>query len=219
MRSAFVKYAVLLALVFAALALPASASGPAFYSDFGSWSAAVPTWAGVDLSSYSEFDTIQGGDPIALPYNETLTFDKDLQVYHVGSGWSTWYGDSDSNGFDDAYGLPVLYTLGETSVTGTFGPGADIPYGFGLEMEPNPFTDIALTLTLSDGDSLSQTVNGYGDATFFGWVGGGVTGMTLSGQSDFAFGNMVKAAPEPTSLALLGTLGVPFAIAKLRRRR
>jgi hypothetical protein len=46
-----------------------------------------------------------------------------------------------------------------------------------------------------------------------------VTGITLSGDSDFALGHMVKAAPEPASLVLLGTLGVPFAIAKLRKKR
>jgi len=219
MRIGFAKYAILLALAFAALVLPASASGPAFYSDFGSWAAAVPSYQGVDLSGYNEYDIIPAGDEIALPYDETLTFNKDLEVYIVGSSWATWYGDQDLDGYDDAAGLPVLYTLGELAVTGTFGPGADVPLGFGLEMEPNPFTDVIMTLTLTDGSSLSQTVNGYGGAKFFGWVGGGVTSMTLSSDYDFAFGNMVKAAPEPTSLVLLGTLGVPFVIAKLRRRR
>ena len=83
----------------------------------------------------------------------------------------------------------VSYTLGTTPVK-----------AFGFFAEPDPYEILAITLDLSDGGTVTQDVNGEGGASFFGWVGGGVTGFTVSSSTDFAVGDLYSsiAVPEPS---------------------
>src|SRR5690606_27583179 len=99
----------------------------------------------------------------------------------------------------------VFATNGLLSVDATISP----LFGFGLEMEPNSFNTFDLSLTLSDGSVMTQAVHGDSGAEFFGWVGLGITGFTMSGTDSFAFGRFVEAyaqqsVPEPGTMALMG---------------
>ena len=164
------------------------------------WEAAVGAFGTVDIASQlAELAILSAGTPLTAAPG-SITFSTDLQSLQVPSSWGTWSGGN----------IPaVLYTMGATSLTGTFsGLG---PQAFGLEMEPNVMQIFNMTLLLSDGSILTQAVDGYGGAKFFGWAGDqSIQSMTLSldGYSDFAFGRMVygegRVVPEPASLSLLG---------------
>ncbi len=167
------------------------------------WETAVGSYSDVAIPD-TEFSTLT---MLNLPNAETLTFDSSLLVLQVPNSWGTW-----SGGFTPK----ILYTQGNVSILGTFSD----PWAFGFEMEPNDFSIYDMTLDLfstTNGtgtplDSLTQAVNGYYGAKFFGWTfGDDVKSMKLSiaGQTDFAFGRMVisdnqPVVPEPASLSLLG---------------
>jgi len=84
-----------------------------------------------------------------------------------------------------------------------------------------------ITLHLSDGSEITQSVNGDGGADFFGWVGSGITGITITTTDDggFAFGDFFEGfapgaekVPEPLTLSLFGA-GLAGAAALRRRRK
>jgi hypothetical protein len=159
------------------------------YTDRSAWEAAVGTWADVDLTPYlPEYSTLTS---VALPAlaapATTLSFDVTQTVLQVGSSWGTWSSDSPV----------VLWNYNESAVIGTFDSAVR---GFGLEMEPNPFSVYDMTLKLEDGSSLTQAVNGSGGAAFFGFVSDTpvVTYWQafIDGETDFAMGNLVVASPE-----------------------
>lgn len=172
---------------------------PSFYSDRATWESVVVNWADVDLDSQvADGATLAAGTSIALPANptgRTMSFDTDLQGRQVPGSWATWSGGNAPR---------VLFTLGETSVTGTFDGAVR---AFGVEMEPNPFAAILMVL-FADGTQIEQLVNGDAGAKFFGFKSDtAITALTMSSAADFAFGRMVVDAspvPEPSTLLLLG---------------
>ncbi|MBI2876160.1 MAG: PEP-CTERM sorting domain-containing protein [Candidatus Tectomicrobia bacterium] len=201
MKTLFLSMVVALPLL-----LPTWGQAISFYDTRAAWEAAVTGEDDVDLEiPLDEFGvgSLPAGDPLDLPLGgRKLAFDIDLTALQVGVSWATWGGGNTPR---------VLYTgLGMTDVKGIF----DIPeIAFGLEMKPEIFDTMSMTLTLDDGSILTQDVDGSesGEALFFGWAGGSVASMTLSCPectSGFAFGRMVEASgvvPEPASLFLLGS--------------
>jgi hypothetical protein len=208
MKKVRITMIVMLALVAIGL-MPIQSQAITMTGDRDQWIDAVSFYGDVNLSGYPEYSIITAGSPIALPYGQTLSFDVDMEVRQVGSGWATW-----SNGNTPR----VLYTMGATSVSGSF--SAQVP-SFGMEIEPNPFAVYAITLTLSNGKFLTQSVDGDSGAAFFGYFGGmNVVGFNISSEVDFAIGRMIEGGctpvPLPGALLLVGS-GL-LGIVGLRRR-
>jgi hypothetical protein len=180
------------------------------YDSRAAWEAAVGgIFSELDIASQvPEWSILSAGTPLtgANP-GDTLTFSIDLQGLQVGSSWATWSGGQ----------FPaILYTMGATSLTGTFSGSG--PQAFGFEMEPNPTSVYDMTLLLSDGSILTRAIDGYGGAGFFGWAGDvSIQSMTISSAVDFGLGRLVCVAepfepvvPEPMTLSLfsMGLLGL-----------
>lgn len=188
--------------------LPLSAVATTF-SDRSSWEAAVDNFTDVDLTGFSQYEVLAAGSAINLSASDgSISFDQRLEALQVGSGWATWSGGKSPM---------VLWTQGATIITGTFSDGI---FAFGLEMQPNPFGFHDMTLLLSDGSSLTQSVTGSSGAAFFGFVSDlAISAITMSSTADFAFGEMVVGAPvpEPSTLLLLG--GGLLGLGYLNRKR
>ncbi|AJE02844.1 hypothetical protein GPICK_05215 [Geobacter pickeringii] len=173
------------------------------FSDRPTWEAVVGNFADVDLAGQvANRATLSAGSPISLPgppAGRTLSFDKALEGRQVPTSWATWSGGETPR---------ILYTNGAKSVTGTF---AGPVYGFGLEMEPEPF-NIFLMMLRTDGTALYQKVSGIGGAKFFGIDSDvAISSVLLSSKVDFSFGRMVvdvtpnaAPVPEPGTVVLLG---------------
>jgi hypothetical protein len=188
--------------------LPTIGNTTTTYTDLATWEAAVGTYTPVDIGGQVPDGTILSlGTPLNLPYNETLTFDIDLEGHQVPTTWATWSGGK----------TPAVLYAASTTLNATFSDGVN---AFGMEMEPQQFDLFDIALTLSDGTVLSQTVNGLAGAAFFGWSGGDVTSMNITNAdpTGFAIGDMVKGAqvPEPCTVLLLGA-GLA-GVGLLRRR-
>ena len=185
--------------------IPGTASAILLHTDRASWEAAATGFTDVDIATQvPEYSTLTADSSLDLGYGESVSFGSDLIGYQVGSSWATW-----SDGETPA----ILYSAA-SSLTATFDPIWGI-HGLGFELEPEPFQTFTMTMDLIDGSSLSQDVDGYAGATFFGWTFDGgptIASMTIScAGCDFAIGRMVteQPVPEPGMLALmsLGILG------------
>lgn len=198
------KRMIALAVVVGALVVPTQALALVTHTDFASWETAA-LGDGLIIASVNIADTLASnnnilfaGNPLGLPFSETLTFDTKLIRREVPNGdWATW-----SNGKTPI----VLVTKLVNVITATF----DAPVvAFGVEMEPNQFSIFDMILTIEGGTMITQSVNGNAGAKFFGWTGGSVSSFTLECQGGcrgFAFAEMVKGeVPEPSTILLLGS--------------
>jgi hypothetical protein len=188
-RRGYCTMAFAVAVTTSTLLWPTESHALIFFADRSAWEAAVGgNFEEVDIAGQlAEFAILPAGNPLLLPFDETLAFDITLQRLQVPSSWATWSGGKTP---------AVLYTQGADSLTATFGPGPVA--AFGLEIEPNLFAVLNVTLTTINGGThtLTQTVNGFGGAKFFGWTEGSVVSMQLTctgGCLGFGFGEMVKA--------------------------
>ena len=207
-----------------ALAVGLFAAAPAgatsMYTSESAWDVATAFHVGTVVVT----PTVNGATvaSIVLAGGSSLDNFSSPPVTHiVGTSWATWQGQPGSNG-------TTVYNAPASNVMADFHPGSIFGLGtfhavdaFGFYVEPDAFVTDTITLGLSDGSSLSQDVNGNGGASFFGWVGGGVTSITISSTGgDFAFGDFAEGStqvPEPAGVALLG-VGL-LGLGLIRRQR
>jgi hypothetical protein len=165
---------------------------------------------------------------VSLGDGTGLSFDSTMITSSIGDAWATWC---------CSYSGQVLFTRTATDIDFTLTPPAgDALSAFGMFIEPLNFGPFEITLDLSDGDSVSQSVDGDGGADFFGWVGLGVTGFTISAdpatggfavgdffsvevpQSGSGSGSGTDSVAEPGTLTIFGGALAAFAGARSRRR-
>jgi hypothetical protein len=160
-----------------------------------------------------EFDPVNS---VPSPLGGDVTFSPDLLHLAVGSGWGTW-----SHGFlGDVY-----YTDGGLSATLTLPANTG---AFFLFAQPNQAQSFDITVESQEGTSVTQTVDGNGGASFYGFytTGGSLlSSITVSSTEDFAIGEfgiaLARGAGVPDTvpwapgIASLGVVG--FAL--LQRRR
>lgn len=195
--------AVLGAAVFAANVANASV---ATYTDEATWAAA----AGGAVTNTTTDPRSSGTsiNTITLDDGTVISLTQSLEVHRIGDGWATWSGVYAGTVYTDYFSTEI-----DAAITPVL--------AMGFEIEPDPFDLYDITLELSDGTTLTQSVQGDSGAAFFGWVGAGITSIKISSAADFAFGNFFTSgatpAPEPMTLSLVGA-GLA-GIGALRRRK
>lgn len=200
--------------VFIMLAAMAALSGPAtaatMYSDIVAWKAAIGSYTETTSLGVADGTEVNGA---TLADGTALTFDQTLVVATIESGWSTWccgYTGNVLHSYDTGPWTTETWTLSPVS-------------GFGMYIEPNPFETLNITLTTSSNETLTLAANGDAGAVFFGWVGSGVTGVTITSTADFAVGDFFSAPaasiPEPGTICLSGLGLLAVGAAGLRRKR
>lgn len=140
-----------------------------FTTSLSDWQSAAGTYLNT-TSNYGSSSTALGDG--AVSYNPG-------SIVTVGSTWNTW-----CCGYT---GEAVWTGSGVTSTQLNFSG----VYAFGLQIEPDIYQYESMTVTLSDGQTITATVGGEAGAQFFGFVGGGITSLTITDNAgdDFAFGN------------------------------
>ena len=192
-------------VIIAALAGQGVATATVF-SDLPSWQAAAGTWAETTSLGVPDGTVVNG---VTLADGTVLSFAQPLQVQTLGTGWATWCCGYTGN---------ILESYGTGTWSSEFWSISPVQ-GFGMFIEPDPFGVLAITLSLSNGDTVTQNVDGNGGAAFFGWVGGGVTGLTISSSADFAEGDFFSSTPEPAYGIPVGSFLAGLVLWQLRQRR
>ncbi len=200
----------------------------ALFSDRDAWEAAVASPTAVGETWESGLALLAAGSAVDLPSLTTITFDLDLFGMQVPTDWATWSGGNEPRVLFTGYGFDangnLLVNLDPTTVGATF--SAPVSF-FGLEMQPNLLN--YFSMTLDNGDVITQLVNGYSGAAFFGWAGDPVVSFTMTTDdlSGFAFGRMVEGydglvpVPEPSTIFAGLLVLLPFGVgasSSLRRR-
>lgn len=173
-------FRVSLFLTLLSLAGIASANQVLLTDSLSAWETAAPGFINV-AGGYGSGATALGTGSVSYPSGTVLS---------IGNGWATWC---------CGYGGQVIWTGTSTTLTFT-GLAA-----FGVEVEPDMFQTEGITVTLSDGQTITDNVGGYAGAQFFGFSGAGITSMTITDNAsdDFAFGNFY-ALPAASQVTITG---------------
>jgi hypothetical protein len=199
-------------------ALPTATLAVTLESAYQAWADAAGS-AGVETSVFDVDGSAAGNnmpvDGVTLADGMALTFDPSMLVAQIGESWASWYDD---------YEGQVLNSNGATTVNFAVSPAV----AFGMYIEPaNPSVANDITLTLSDGQTVSQSLSGDASAAFFGWVGAGIGQFSISSDGAYGGGFAVGefyasqspvSAPEPGSLPILGGMLAGVGFARRRRR-
>jgi hypothetical protein len=226
-----------LAAVLIGAAVAPSAKGIT-YTDRATWEAAVPSFGEVDETQWGTgYTPLTAGTTLNLPLGlGTIAFDVDLYGAQVPTDWATWSGGNTPSVLSTVRIDPITFLpTFVNSVEATFSNPVS---AFGVEMEPNEFA--LFEMTLSTGETITQTVNGSAGAAFFGWSDAPVISFTMTiadvgvdefgfpfPASGFAFGRMVagvgapppNGVPEGGSLLLVSSLTFAGLVGFARRRQ
>jgi hypothetical protein len=200
--------------------LAAATAAPASITGFAGGSAAPGATLGPYIMTSFALDTrplFQDVSSVASPLGGAVSFSSPLEHYRIDNGWGSW-----SNGYTG----DVYFTGCHTSLTMTL-PAQTAAFYF--YAEPNPWGLYTIVATAQDGTQVSQTVNGYAGAAYYGFYGTGgsyVTSIAVTTPQhiDFAVGEFgiakascLPAVPAPAGI-LLAALGTSL-VGYLRRRK
>jgi len=184
---------IILAILFVAVAAP-KAQADGVYTSLSLWQAAAPTYTETSNLGVSNGAFVSSA---TLADATNLTFNQTLQVVSIGAGWGTWSG---------GYTGQVLESYGTgsplTTETWSIAPTS----AFGMFLELDQYSSFLITVMLNTGATISQDVVGNSGASFFGWTGTDVTGVTITSSTDFAAGDFYSSpivTPEPGSITLM----------------
>jgi hypothetical protein len=153
---------------------------------------------------------------VASPLGGVVGFSIPMEHFRVGHGWATW-----SNGYTG----DVYFTDGHTGVTMTL-PAQTAAFYF--YAEPNPWGQYTIVATAQDGTQVTQGVNGYSGAAYYGFYGTGGSYLTsiavttpqpidfAVGEFGIAMGSCSPCVPAPAGI-LLAAIGTSL-VGYLRRR-
>jgi len=146
------------------------------------------------------------------------------QVAKSGDGFAAF-----TNGYtgDVLYNTTARETI--TFASSLSALGFDIAPDLGLAAELGLPNNASITVTLSNGQSQTYSIDGFdaGDSVFFGVTGlGGIDSLTISVSGVDGFGNAVSGfafgdifdVPEPMSLVMLGSGVLALGLARRRAR-
>jgi hypothetical protein len=168
------------------------------------------------ISNYTSITSLGTGGAGDTGASDVIGFSASVEKRQVGYGWATWSHSA----------TPHIVVVSGSTIT------IDLPVNVGafdFYMEPNVFQSFTMTATADDGTTVSQTVDGYYGAKYFGFAGtGGSTidsiTINLKDSTTFAIGEMrIAAVPLPGAawlgFALMGGLGVVGAARRRFLRR
>lgn len=197
------------AMLLGTLAAPANATTIQMFADLATWQAAAggkPT----ETTSYGDPAVDPAVTSVDLIGGLTLSGAPGDPLFATSiSDWGAWC---------CGYTGQVLARFGSDSYTFTLSGPVN---GLGMFIEPGKIAPFSIALTLSDGSSQTQTVDGNGPAQFFGWVGLGITSFTITvddiTQDDpqaggFAIGDIFSSNLAPVPGPIAGS-GLPALIA------
>jgi hypothetical protein len=133
------------------------------------WESEVQNFQNV-TSNYGTDATSFGTGMVSYPSGSVDT---------VGVTWNTWTGGYTGEVVDYSNSPSVIIHLSGLTA-------------FGLEVEPFLLQIDTITVTLADGQTIADNVDGNGGAQFFGFAGGKVSSITISDSDPndgMAFGN------------------------------
>jgi hypothetical protein len=192
---------------FAASLVGSAAQAATITGSFATWASAAGHYSetsSTGLPLYSTVTTVPLADGTVL----SLAGSADTLLQPL-FGWGPWSGSYVGDIVDTTTSSETISFASSVSALG-FSLSPD----FGLN---GPFAE-TFTVTLSNGQS-AQFSGSYpaGTTQFVGFVGGGVTSITVTAQNapDFAFGDIVDV-PEPMSAAILA--GAAGLLLVVRRR-
>lgn len=146
------------------------------YTDYDLWASRITGNINSTESLGSNFTSIWdtplvGGGSLEFSYPATIAT--------IGYNWQTWSG---------GYTGQVLGSYNDTDITIMLSENI---IALGFYVEQNDYDIKEITITLDNGQTISQNINGYAGAGFFGFYGGRVASITISiSPADyFAFGN------------------------------
>jgi hypothetical protein len=197
-------------LPLAALLCASSAYGQTITDSFSTWEANTSGVSETSNFGVSDFTTISGFNLVG---GGSVSLGASAEVVSIGDGWATW-----SGGYTGQ-----VFSPSNSASTFSFGSGVS---SLGFYIEPDEETTEAIMVTLANGETLTDDINGAGGASFFGYYGGPVTSLTIDdlagdtfAMGEFYSGSSSAPVPEPASVGFLAIGMLSLAGVYTRSRR